>query len=422
MRCLNIFNCLGDLLVKGYFGILVACMLLNSTVVGQQSSSSIPHQLTLGEGNVLTTIDLGALPVGQAAEFAFDLTLEGLNKAVVEIESECSCLDVTTAPEVLNAEASPLCFTFTPNGIGSAVIYLNLMTLDLGSGETLTYKLPVKVAGFDAFVSHSARLSSLSRVTPAAAFQQLGAYRVIDIRGAVAYDKARIPGSFEYSLDALLAKGDLFASKVLLVGQPALKKRELDLLQQLTASTTNLLWLDGGMSAWLRQGLPVEGVWPSSTQASTISLNRWLESEPTTAEWQVVDLSNQVPVGESFFGHEVLRTEGIEPHAIQRVIRRAMEDALRKPQGKAVLVIGDARELVYPLAEVAARGDQPIQVLYLKNGVFAYQQWKRGIHAASRPNHQTISLSSSSRLPAPGAHYSIGSAGNSGCSVCPKKR
>lgn len=371
---------------------------------------------------MLTAIDLGALPVDQAAQFVFELTFTEFDKAVFEIESECSCLDITTAPQTLNAEASPLHFTFTPNGSGSAVVNLKLRTLDVASGESLTYTLPVKVVGFDVFTSSSDVLSDLKQVKPAAAFQQLGAYRVIDIRGAVAYGEARIPGSFEYSLDALLAKNELFSSKLLLVGKSVLKKREASLLKQLTGKATDLVWLDGGMSAWLRQGLPVEGSWPSSTHASTISLNRWLESGPTTAEWQVVDLSSQVPVGEKFFGHAVLRPDSNQSQAIHQVVLHAMEDALRQPQGRAVLVIGDARELVYPLAEVAARGDRPIQVFYLKNGVLAYHNWKRASHESVQPGLQTISLTSSSQLPAPGSSYSHLSKAKSGCSVCPKKR
>ena len=134
-------------------------------------------------------------------------------------------------------------------------------------------------------------------------------------------------------------------------------------------------------------------------------------------------MSGEVEEGQRFFGHSVMRPSNYQPQMIQSTILSAMEAVLRKPEGKAVLVIGDARELVYSLAEVTARGDRPIQVFYLKNGVLAYHNWKQGGDEIDRPDFQTISLtSSSSRLPAPGSPYSHLTKAKSGCSVCPKKR
>lgn len=379
------------------------------------------HSLTLAEKTVFSPIDLGVLPVDVAAHFTFDLTHAGSEKAVLEVESNCSCLEVSLAPKVLNQDTNRIGFTFTPNGAGPAEINLQFLTLDLSDDETRTYTLPVKIVGFDPPSGDNASvLDTLKQLNPSDAFQQLGAYRVIDARGVDAYEKARVPGSFEYNLDLLLAKEDLLSGKVLLVGEPVLKQREIDLLEQLAAKAPDLAWLKGGMSAWMRQGLPVEGVWPSSAHTSMISLNRWLESGPSEEQWQVVDLSGEVLEGERFFGHLVLRPESNQPQAIRRVVLQAMEAALRKPEGKAVLVIGDARELVYPLAEVVARGDQPIQVFYLKKGALTYQNWKRASYGSDRHGFQTISItSSSSRLPAPGSPHSNLSRPKGGCGSCP---
>lgn len=380
------------------------------------------HELKLEKETSFAPIDLGVVPLEISKAFTFALEYEGTAKAIVEAESECSCLQLTKIPESFSSETNTLDFSFTPNGVGAAQVNLQLLTLDLETGAEQTYTLPVNVVGFDPAADTLGVLENYKLVSPSAAYQELASYRVIDVRGIEAYEKARIPKSFSYSLEALIAKQDLLKGRVLLVGESVLMKREESLLRSLAAQATDLHWLEGGLSAWLRQGLPIAGIWPSSTYASTISLSRWLESGASDSEWLVVDLSGQVPAGELFFGHEVLRIQETQPEAIRAGIISAMEATLRKPQGRAILVIGDSRELVYPLAEKAARGDRPIQVFYLKNGVLAYHNWKRHISAPSQPQTQTISLTSSSSLPAPGSPFSARSSGHSGCSACPKKR
>lgn len=373
----------------------------------------------------LPPFDLGVLPLGEASLFSLPIDDSGLGESiVVEIKSDCPCLEVLSAPEALTAGEDILEFAFTPNGPGPAQINLNILTLDVDNGTQTTLTLPVSMIGFAKadMASRESVGTEPKKVLPSEAYARLGAYNVIDVRGPSAFEKARIPGSFEYSLDALLAKRNLHQERLLLVGEGALNKRERRLLGELAAKAPQLELLSGGMVSWLRQGLPVEGKWPSSVDVSTISLQRWLEAGGAGSDWSVLDLSNKVAPDERFFGHEVIRSQGNSSEAIREATIQAMETAMRRPDGNAVLVIGDARELVYPLAEVAARSDGPIQVFYLEQGVVAYQKWKERTLPGASNAIQTISLTTSDQLPAPGSPFVLqGSGGHSGCSTCPKK-
>ena len=270
--------------IRRRLSLLVLAAVMIQGAIAQVADEPAAYHLNLVEETIFSAIDLGVLPVGVTVPFTFDLTYAAPEKAVLEIESGCSCLEVTTTPEVLNQDANRIGFTFTPNGSGPAQIDLQFLTLDPSSGETQSYTLPVKVVGFEPSENTSV-LDTLRKVQPSEAFQRLGAYQVVDIRGVNAYEKARVPGSFEYSLDSLQAKEDLLSEKVLLVGESVLKQREVVLLKQLAAKATDLVWLQGGMSAWLRQGLPAEGTWPSSAHASMISLSRWLENGASEDQW-----------------------------------------------------------------------------------------------------------------------------------------
>lgn len=373
----------------------------------------------LSAGTVhLPEIKLGALPVDRETSFSVNLPYSGRALVIVELDSNCPCLQIGEATDTLTAGENRVTFGYTPFDTGPATVRIEGKLLDPETGEVSTLRVPISMIGFDG--SGSSGLPEwMPRVSPNEAYGKMGSYRVLDIRGPEAYEKAHIPGSFEYSLDAIIARPSLLAGPVLIVSDGLVGVRESMLLAELHASSKHIHWLDGGLPAWHRADMPVTGVWPTITNVARVSMERWLEgSRALEDRWVVVDLS-QTMEGR-FLGLNVVRPKGSDRESIGESILTAMEATLRLPHAEGVLVIGDARELVYPTAESARSRYAGLPVYYLINGEHGYHRWLAARSGQSSGGLQTISFSGNQLLSAPGAEHSLQSSGrSSGCASCP---
>lgn len=375
------------------------------------------------EGEVLETIELGVLRVQEASTCDVRIPHDGADLSVLEIIPDCPCVQVLEFPSTLSEGKGNLKISVTPNGVGFSTVNLEIKCFNLNSGDEVDLILSLSLIGFAPSEDRSSVLESISEIESTQLLASLGKFQVIDTRGAEAYEEAHIPGSLEYSIDSLLAKRTLYEVPIVIVGTGLWMPREIDLLQQVSERFNHVKLLRGGMSAWMRLGLPSEGTRQSIVRASTLSMSEWLSAYSKQDAWSIVDLSGQIKDQERFFGFMP-----IEPHVagedhIRSAIRAGIEDMMKQPNARGVLVVGDPNGVVYPMVETEINFASPIPVYYLQNGVEGYARWKRDQHQAGfASGKQTISLNTSERLPAPGASNLLNTQGKSGCKVCPGKR
>ena len=375
----------------------------------QQTSASIQ----------LAQIDLGALPVGKTTTFNLVLPFSGETQLLTAVESSCSCLEIGKIPETLDIDEQPLKIAFTPTDSGPSEVSLTFTGLGVEDGQPFTQVIPIAVVGIA--TGEPAQLpAQIQSLSPEALYSKLGGYQVIDVRGSESYQKAHIPGSLEYSLDAFGTLADQFARPVVLVGDGLLSTREAALLEGLDAEEIALFWLDGGLPAWMRKGLPVQGTWPSKVDAATISLQRWLDTGGSVSDWQVVDITGQLQAQQSFFGHTVHAYDSTTNPHMEAFLQNVQEKALRNPNSRGLLVVGDERDLAYPDIEHRMKNSSAVPVYYLSCGHSALSAWLSSArNPATSDPHSYRYTSAGNALSAPGAVPLVRSGRKGGCSSCP---
>lgn len=378
----------------------------------QQASASIQ----------LEQIDLGALPVEELTSLTINLPFSGDSEWITSVESSCSCLGIDYFPNTVENGDNYFDITFTPSDSGSAEVALTISALNAQSGKQTSYKVPVAVVGFKA--SEPVQLHPrIQPINPAMLRSNSEQYTIIDIRGAASYKKARIPGSFEYTLDAFVALSEQFTKPVVLVGDGLLSDQENILFEKIEEHWRNsLFWLEGGLPAWMREGLPVQGAWPSSVDASTISLQRWLEAGGTSSSWEIVDLAGNNRLQNVFFGHTVHTYNPDSGTVLGSFLLEVQEKSLRSSDSRGILIIGDSRGLSYSGIEHNDKVSHTVPIYYLNQGDGAVAGWlkaARGVHNSGTKSY--VYSSSDSIFSAPGGGATIRTGRRSGCRSCPKR-
>jgi rhodanese-related sulfurtransferase len=370
----------------------------------------------------LDPIDLGALPVGKATSFKVDVLFSGDSQWITGVESSCSCLVVEQFPETMEKGENAFDITFTPNGAGPSEVEFTISALNRGSGEQVSYDVPVTVVGVTG--AEPAQLQGwVQTINSAVLHSNLEQYAIIDIRGSGSYKKAHIPGSFEYTLDAYVALSDQFRKPVVLVGDGLFSPHESLLLERRGAvEDSPLFWLEGGLPAWMRKGLPVQGTWPSQVLVSTISLQRWLKTGGPLSEWYIIDLTGEVQQQNMFFGHSVYRYKPNTESDLGSFLLDVQEDAMRSLNSEGLLVIGDPGGLSYPDIEHNKAVSHTVPVYYLNQGNAAISRWlatARDVQASGTKSYVYSSGDSTFSASDSGATIRTGS--RSGCRSCPKR-
>jgi len=364
--------------------------------------------------------DLGALSVGESTSLTLKVPFSGDSQWITGVESTCSCLNITHFPETMESGENLFEITFTPDNAGPSKVDLTISVLDAKTSQPVAYNLPVAVVGVE--VAPSPEMPSwIQHIDSATLHSNLEQYTLIDIRGSESYKNAHIPNSLEYGLDAFSSLSEQFRKPVVLVGDGLLSMRERTLLDQRgEIKGRPLLWLEGGLPTWIREGLPVQGTWPSRVAVATLSLQRWLETGGMSSDWEIVDLTGEAHKQATFFGHPV------HLHAadtgLENLLLKSQENVLRSPESKGLLVVGDPRGLSYPSVEHNNAVSHAVPVYYLNQGDTAVSGWfatARGIHDSSVKSY-TYS-SSGSTFSAPAGGRPLRTSKRSGCRSCPKR-
>lgn len=392
---------------RSMFGLLVILSLL----IIQQAAASIQ----------LAQIDLGALPVEKVTTFELTLPFTGEPQLLTGVESSCSCLVVNQFPETLETGENHLKITFKPNDTGPSQVSLTFNGIDVETGEQVAQVAPVAVVGVAD--TKAAELQEwIQRISPEVLYTKLARYKIIDVRGSEDYKKAHIPGSFEYTLDAFVALADQFKEPIVLVGDGLLSAREVALLGKRGSTESPLFWLVGGLPAWMRQGLPVQGIWPSRVDVSTISLQRWLETGGSSQDWEIVDLNGKSSSQGYFFGRSMRSYDRESYENMGAFLLEVQEDFMRSPDSPGLLVIGDEKGLGHTSVEHNMADFSTVPLYYLSQGDAALPNWL----ASTRDPHLSVPKSyryssAGNRSSASKSSRVIRSSGRrgSGCSSCP---
>ena len=378
-------------------------------------------QQTLASASIqMESIDLGALPVAKATSMTVNLSFSGDSEWITGVESSCSCLGIDSFPKTMKKGDNYFDITFIPNDSGPAEVDLTIFGLNAQSGEQTSHRIPVSVIGFKAAEPNQLH-SQIQSIRPSVLYSQLERYAIIDLRGSESYRHAHIPGSFEYTLDALVARLDRFKKPLVLVSDGLLSDRESRLLEKMSESgLLSLFWLEGGLPIWMRAGLPVQGVWPSTVGAATISLQRWLDSGGASSNWEVVDLTGGAQTQNSFFGHSVHLYESGKDSDLESFLREVQESAAQSPNSSGILIIGDSRGLAYPVIEHSRAVSHDLPVYYLNQGDAAVSGWLASVRNENSSSTQSYVYSSDGNAvfrSSGGLRPRTGR--KSGCSSCP---
>jgi len=367
----------------------------------------------------LKSFDLGAVPVDQATAFELKLPFSGADQLLTKVESSCPCLQVNAFPRTLAAAAEPLRIQFTPTGAGPAEVTLNFTGLDAENGAPFAQIIPVKVVGVSP--QPVPELPDwIQPLSPQSLHAHLPGYHIVDIRGSSNYAKAHIPGSLEYRLDMFAALMDRFTDKVVFVSDGLLSAREVEQLADMRDTDTQLFWLEGGLPAWMRQGLPVAGSWPTKVDAATISLQRWLDTGGVAADWQVVDITGQLPKPPSFFGHDVQTQDSVGSKDLQIFLSTLQAQALRSVDNRGLLIIGDERNLLDADVERCLDPSAAVPVYYLAGGQRALSTWLVSARKSTVSSVQSYRYTSAGNVrTAPGVVPLRRSGRKGECSSCP---
>ena len=364
-------------------------------------------------------IDLGAVPIGEKVELAVNLPPVEGSVWLTEVESSCPCLEVSQFPETLETGLNLLNIHFKAEAIGAADLTLTFIGFDTENEVPFRQVLPVITTGFEP-VAATTLPKTIEPLLPNHVYSKKRYYQIIDIRGVNAYNKVHIEGSLEYSLDSYVALADKFKRPVVLVGDGLLSSHQVDILEQLVSTGKSVFWLQGGLPGWVRQGRPVEGVWPSKVSSATITLQRWLESGGASGGWQVVDLSGGLKNWPTFLGQKLHRLDAEQKSSMKLLLQKIQEAALRSIESKGILIVGDSKGMGYPMVEAYVDRQNDVPVYYLRGGSDAVSAWIQFDSSSDSSGIQSYTYTTSQgALSVPGIAPRINSGRRRGCSSCP---
>jgi rhodanese-related sulfurtransferase len=227
---------------------------------------------------------------------------------------------------------------------------------------------------------------------------------IIDTRSAERFARMHIPRSLNLPAFAVKSRADLRERPLVLVDEgfaPGLLLEEAASLRRLGFS--QVVVLDGGLAAWIRQGRAVEGTESTPLAVTSLSVSDFMRTR-RSVEWRALEMKSQTSgVRPLEFAVEVDCSE-----EIARVLP-VLGQAVAGRQAPRILVIAPDQATC---ARIEARmgATNPAPIYYLTGGRAALDVYRREQKALVQQPHQLIQI-----RPNRGRPVAAG-----GCSTCPK--
>jgi rhodanese-related sulfurtransferase len=265
-----------------------------------------------------------------------------------------------------------------------------------------------------------AHLKSPGRATPVASSRQADADSslravsrgygfsqntvVIDTRSPDRFARAHIPRSLNVAAFAIKSRADLRGQLLVLVDEgfaPALLLAETVRLRR--AGFAQVVVLDGGLAAWIRQGGATEGAESIPMAVMSLPASDFVRTRPDV-EWRVLEIGNRNPgVLPLDFAAEVDR-----PEDLAKALHNFGASASGRQAPRMLVIAPDQATCARIEARLGTTNPAPIY--YLTGGRATFDAYRREQVALVQKPHQLIQI-----RPDRGRSVAAG-----GCSTCPK--
>lgn len=321
--------------------------------------------------------------------------------AVLSATPSCDCLQIVQWPaQVAAGETGAVDVLFVPDKAGEVDYRVYLRTAAPARPEIEFAVQGTVVAAAPPARPERDRSLYLGTGDIERLLEEPGRATWVDVRGAEAHGRVRIPGSLQIPLYAVKTKGFLQSRPVVLVdegfGSPALEE-ECRKLRGLGFADLSL-W-PGGLNAWRQLGGPLEGDGSAVDRLPPVALH----DVAAAADWLVVDAGGGAT--DRFAGCVAMPFDPAKTDAFISALNAALA---ARPQAASVLIATDAGADYGAIGNVAGKIDA--FVFYLDGGWQAWDAHRQMLDAAQH----------SRTVVAQGAGTGNARPRSGGCGGCPK--